>query len=236
MIELTGENLTIEQVVQIARGGGEVAPLGTKIRQRMQRSHEWVQQAVNEQGRVIYGVNTGFGVLATTRIAAEQARQLSRNLVLGCVSGVGKPLPKEVVRAMMVIRANMLARGYSAIRPLVAQALIDMLNAGVTPLVPEKGSLGASGDLAPLAHIAVVLTAPPQPDPNAYSGQAWLADELLTGEQAMARVWHRAPRIGSKGRLGFEQRDRFHGCGWGIGGVRCRVPAATSSVRRCPQP
>jgi len=194
MIELTGETLTIEDVVAVARHGARVAPLSNTVRDRMQRSRDWVKAAIRQDGKVVYGVNTGFGSLATQQIAAEQTRQLSRNLVLTCVSGVGRPLPVEIVRAMMTIRVNMLAKGHSGARPVVAQTLVDMLNAGVTPVVPRKGSLGASGDLAPLAHIAVVMTRDIQ-DKNAgdikgesggYSGQAWLGGELLSGAEAMA--------------------------------------------------
>jgi histidine ammonia-lyase len=184
MIEFNGESLTIEQLVEIARNGAEVAPLGDRVWAHMQRSHDWVQEAIHGQGRVIYGVNTGFGSLSTVRIAPEEAQQLSRNLIVLSASGVGEPLPRDVVRAMMAIRANMLAKGRSGARPAVAQTLIDMLNAGVTPWVPSKGSLGASGDLAPLAHIAVVLTRDPGGG-NDYSGYAYLGDELLSGAAAM---------------------------------------------------
>lgn len=188
MIELTGETLTIEQLVALARHGQQVAPLSEQVRARMQRSQTWVDASIRLDGNVIYGVNTGFGSLATTQIAAEEARQLSRNLILLCVCGVGQPLPADVVRAMMVIRANMLAKGHSGVRPVVAQTLVDMLNAGVTPFVPAKGSLGASGDLAPLAHIAVVMTRDIEAEDGGYSGQAWFGGELLSGAQAMARA------------------------------------------------
>jgi histidine ammonia-lyase len=192
MIELTGETLTIEDVVAVARHGARVAPLSKTVRAHMQRSRDWVKAqlapAIRQDGKVIYGVNTGFGSLATQQVAAEQTRQLSRNLVLSCVSGVGRPLPLEIVRAMMTIRINMLAKGHSGTRPLVAQTLVDMLNAGVTPVVPRKGSLGASGDLAPLAHIAVVLTRGIEEENDGYSGQAWLGDELISGAEAMARA------------------------------------------------
>ena len=188
MIELTGETLTIEDVMAVARHGARVAPLSKTVRDRLQRSHDWVEAAIRQDGKVVYGVNTGFGSLATQQIAAEQTRQLSRNLVLSCVSGVGRPLPVEIVRAMMTIRVNMLAKGLSGARPLVAQTLVDMLNAGVTPAVPRKGSLGASGDLAPLAHIAVVMTRDIEGENGGYSGQAWLGDELLSGAEAMARA------------------------------------------------
>ncbi len=191
MIELTGETLTIEDVVAVARQGARIAPLSKTIRHRLQRSHDWVRATIQQDGNVVYGVNTGFGSLATQQIALEQTRQLSRNLVLTCVSGVGRPLPAEIVRAMMTIRASMLAKGHSGVRPLVAQTLVDMLNAGVTPLVPRKGSLGASGDLAPLAHIAVVMTRDTddiEDDDTSYSGQAWLDGELLSGAEAMTRA------------------------------------------------
>jgi len=188
MIELTGETLTMEDVVAIARHGVCVAPLGEAVQARMQCSHAWVEASIRQPGQIIYGVNTGFGSLATQRIAPEEARQLSRNLILVCVCGIGPPLPAEIVRAMMAIRANMLAKGHSGVRPIVARSLVDMLNAGVTPLVPSKGSLGASGDLAPLAHIAVVMTRDVEEGDGGYSGQAWFDGELLSGAEAMARA------------------------------------------------
>ncbi|MCG2769671.1 MAG: histidine ammonia-lyase [Anaerolineae bacterium] len=196
MIELTGNSLTIEDVVAVARHGARVAPLSENVRDRMQRSRDWVDAALRQEGKLIYGVNTGFGSLATQQIAADQARQLSRNVVLVCACGVGRPLPAEIVRAMITIRVNMLAKGHSGVRPVVAQTLVDMLNAGVTPIVPSKGSLGASGDLAPLAHIAVVMTRDIACDvedkDGGYSGQAWLGDErfnaaeIIPGAEAMA--------------------------------------------------
>lgn len=188
MIELTGEKLTIEQLVAIARDHVQVAPLRESIREKMKRSHNWVADSIRNSKNVIYGVNTGFGSLATKQIDAAEARQLSRNLIVLCVCGVGEPLAEDMVRAMMVIRANMLARGNSGVRPIVAQTLIDMLNAGLTPYVPSKGSMGASGDLAPLAHIAVVMTADARAEDGGYSGQAWHQGELLSGANAMRRA------------------------------------------------
>ena len=165
-----------------------MAVLNEAVCARMQASHRWVMEAIADKGQVIYGVNTGFGSLATRQIDASQARQLSRNVIVLCAVGVGRPLPEEVVRAIMVIRANMLAKGHSGVRPVVAQTLIDMLNTGVTPVVPEKGSLGASGDLAPLAHIAVVFTRDGEVADGGYSGQAWYGGELLDGAEAMRRA------------------------------------------------
>lgn len=213
MIELTGHTLTIEQLAAIARQDARVAPLSDEVRARMERSHQWVIDAIEGQGRVIYGVNTGFGSLATRRISAGEARQLSRNLVVLCVVGVGDPLPREVVRAMMAIRANMLARGNSGVRALIAQTLIDMLNAGVTPVVPEKGSLGASGDLAPLAHIAVVLSRDGE-DPEAFSGKAWYGGELLDGAEAMRRAGIERPVLLAKEGLALSNGiDFMAACG-----------------------
>jgi histidine ammonia-lyase len=188
MIELTGQGLTIEQLVAVARQCEPVAALNDEVRVRMQRSHKWVVDSIEQKGKIIYGVNTGFGSLADQQISASEARKLSRNLIVLCVCGVGKPLPDEVVRGMMLIRANMLAKGYSGVRPIVAQTLIDMLNAGITPVVPEKGSLGASGDLAPLAHIATVLTRDLEEGDGGYSGYANYQGELLSGAEAMRRA------------------------------------------------
>ena len=188
MIELTGSDLTIEQIVAVARGHEPVASLSEEVRQLMQRSHDWVKLSITQSGKVIYGVNTGFGSLANKVISADEARKLSRNLILLCVCGVGEPLPEDVVRAMMVIRANMLAKGNSGVRPVVAQTLLELLNAGITPMVPEKGSLGASGDLAPLAHIATVMTRDLEEGDGGYSGKAYYRGELLDGAEAMRRA------------------------------------------------
>jgi histidine ammonia-lyase len=188
MIELTGDTLTIEDVVAVARDRAAVAPLDKTVQARMEASHAWVDESIRQPGKVIYGVNTGFGSLATQQIQAHEAQKLSRNLILLCVCGVGDPLPQDLVRAMMVIRANMLAKGLSGVRPIVSQTLVRMLNAGVTPIVPSKGSVGASGDLAPLAHIAAVMTRDIESGDGGYSGEAWLGDELLSGAEAMSRA------------------------------------------------
>lgn len=187
MIELTGDALTIEDVVAVARGGTPVAPYSADVVEWMEVSRRWIAETIASDRATVYGVNTGFGSLAHVRIQPDQARQLSRNLILTCLVGVGEPLSIEVVRAMMLLRANMFARGNSGIRPEVASLLIEMLNRGVTPWVPAKGSLGASGDLAPLAHIAVVLTRDESED-GGYSGQAYLDGELMSGAEAMRRA------------------------------------------------
>lgn len=186
MIRINGSSLTLDQVENVARFDEKVGELDPETQKRMMHSHQWVINSVTRGEKVIYGVNTGFGSLASKTIPAEDTRKLSRNVVLACVAGVGRPLSADVVRAMILIRANLLTKGNSGVRPLLVQTLIDMLNAGVTPLVPCKGSLGASGDLAPLAHIAAVLTRDPENDQEGYSGKAWFGGKLLSGAEAMA--------------------------------------------------
>ena len=187
MIQLTGDSLTVEDVIAVARHGAPVAPYSDAVVERMEVSRRWIAETIASDTATVYGVNTGFGSLAQVRIRPEEARRLSRNLILTCLVGVGEPLSIEVVRAMLLLRANMFARGNSGIRPEVASRLIEMLNRGVTPWVPAKGSLGASGDLAPLAHIAVVLTRDESED-GGYSGQAYFEGELMSGAEAMRRA------------------------------------------------
>ncbi|MFQ5530387.1 MAG: histidine ammonia-lyase [Gemmatimonadota bacterium] len=188
MIEITGTGLRPEEVARVARGGEPVSGPSDAARQRMLTSLAWVEGVLGAD-ELVYGINTGFGALAGTRIAPEDAGQLSRNVLLKCCVGVGEPLPRDVVRAMMVIRADTLAHGTSGVRAEIVETLVAMLNAGVTPFVPSKGSLGASGDLAPLAHIAVVLTrGVGASEDQGQSGRAWYDGELLTGDEAMRRA------------------------------------------------
>jgi len=186
MLTLTGQNLTIEDVIAVAYSHQTVAPYSPEVLAHMEASRRWIDTAVNER-RTVYGVNTGFGSLAKQNIAPKDTRRLSRNLILQCLVGVGAPLSIPMVRAMMVIRANVFARGHSGIRPAFGQLLIEMLNRGVTPYIPSKGSLGASGDLAPLAHLSVVLTRDEEPERD-ESGQAYFKGELLSGAEAMRRA------------------------------------------------
>lgn len=187
-IELTGDSLTIQEVVAVARSSAAIKPLSGAVLERLQASRRWLEEALQQEGVVIYGINTGFGSLASERIKPEEMRVLSRNVILACISGVGEPLDPEVVRAMMTIRANTFVLGYSAVRPIVVETLIRMLNAGIVPYVPEKGSLGASGDLSPLAHIAAVLSRDPEGSEGGFSGRAWYRGELMEGAEAMSRA------------------------------------------------
>ena len=197
-VRVDGRGLSIEGVVAVAREEVPVADLDSDVVERMERSRAWVRDAVQEGVEVIYGVNTGFGSLASPRIEPDETRILSRNVILKCVVGVGPALPPDLVRAMLLIRANSLAKGYSGIRPLLVETLIQMLNRGVVPRVPGKGSLGASGDLAPLAHIATVATRGPEGAGSDYSGEAWFEGELMSGDAAMERAGIPRPIIEAK--------------------------------------
>lgn len=155
-MELGSEGIAAELVGAVARRDVAVT-LGSDARAAMARSAA-VVAALVESEEPVYGVSTGFGSLATVRIPAGRREELQRALIRSHAAGMGAPVEREVVRAMMLLRARSLAMGWSGARPEVAQALLAMLNAGITPVVPEYGSLGASGDLAPLAHCALALT------------------------------------------------------------------------------
>ncbi|WP_425453120.1 histidine ammonia-lyase [Simplicispira hankyongi] len=158
------------------------APLPLRLdpvaRAGMQAAHTTVQRIVDED-LVVYGINTGFGKLASTKIAHERLAELQRNLVLSHSVGTGDALPDAVVRLILATKAISLARGHSGIRPEIAEALLALANANVLPVIPAKGSVGASGDLAPLAHLACVLIG---------EGQAKLNDKIVSGKDAMAAV------------------------------------------------
>ncbi len=145
--------MTLAQTEAVA-GGAQVFISGAAF-DRIERSRRYVEEIV-ARGEIVYGINTGFGALSEVTIPAEQLRELQVNLVRSHACGVGEPLPETVVRGIMLHRANVLAKGYSGCRPLVVETLIAMLNNGVHPVIPSKGSVGASGDLAPLAHLALV--------------------------------------------------------------------------------
>lgn len=151
---LVGETLSIDDVVSVARG--EEVELSPAARSRMATSRRVVDAAV-ESGATVYGVTTGLGSLANVRLGEQEIRDLHRNLLRSHAVGVGPPLSEWEVRAMLLLRAHCLALGYSGVRPVVVERLIDFLNHEVYPWVPEQGSLGASGDLAPLAHLSLPL-------------------------------------------------------------------------------
>jgi len=155
-ITLDGRSLTIGDVVAVARTPGVRVGISPDARAALAQSRSRIEAAVR-QGETIYGVNTGFGKLANVRIAPDQLDHLQANLIRSHAAGVGPPLSAEVVRAVMLLRANVLLRPTSGVRPELVDALVGMLNAEVTPVVPEQGSVGASGDLAPLSHIGLAV-------------------------------------------------------------------------------
>ena len=154
-IVLTGADLTIAGVEAVARDGATAA-LDDAARSRMQEARD-VIEALVASGAVVYGVTTGFGDLASVSIQAQDVERLQENLLMSHAAGVGPAFPREVVRAMLLLRANTLALGHSGCRPLIVDRLLAFLGEGIHPVVPEQGSLGASGDLAPLAHLALPL-------------------------------------------------------------------------------
>src|SRR5918994_7422314 len=200
-LPLTGRDLTIDNVTEVARGRRPVE-LAPEAVARMRASRSVIERLLAD-GAVVYGVTTGFGDLADVRIDPSQTAELQRNLVRSHAAGVGDPLPDDVVRAMLLLRANALAVGLSGVRVELIELLLGMLNAAVHPVIPSRGSLGASGDLAPLAHLALVVIgegeasvdgAGPGPGATALerAGLAPLALEakeglaLLNGTQLMA--------------------------------------------------
>ena len=176
-IELSGHDLVIDDVERVAVGG-ESAVLGARALEQLAASRALIDRVVAE-GTPTYGVNTGFGRFVDVHIAPEQAAQLQLNLLRSHACGVGEPFPEQVVRAATLLRANALAKGSSGVRVEPVQLLLDLLTAGVVPVVPSRGSLGASGDLAPLAHLGLVLVG---------EGQARFGGETLPGGEALARA------------------------------------------------
>jgi histidine ammonia-lyase len=174
---LTGNDLTFDQLYAVALRDEQVS-LAPAAVARMKASRAVVDRLV-AANETAYGINTGFGKLASVRISTEQVRQLQINLVRSHVCGVGTPLSTPEVRAMMLLRANALAKGLSGIRPVIVETLCAMLNAGVHPVIPSQGSVGASGDLAPLAHLAQVVIG---------EGEAHLKHEKLSGGEALKRA------------------------------------------------
>jgi histidine ammonia-lyase len=174
MVVLDGDHLSIEEVIAVAAGADTVS-LAPQSIEKMLRSRAVVERLAAADAPV-YGVNTGVGLLADVRVPQADLEQLQRNVIRSHAAGVGDPLGGDEVRAMMLIRANVLAKGFSGIRPVVAERLCQMLAHGVTPVVPSQGSVGASGDLAPLAHMALVLMG---------EGEAEYRGQRLPGREAL---------------------------------------------------
>jgi histidine ammonia-lyase len=174
---LNGAPLSVSDIIAVARRG-QMVELGGTALDRLTASRSVVEAAVQD-GQAHYGINTGFGSLSRQRVSDQDLRSLQKNLVRSHSAGIGEPLAEEVVRAMLLLLAASLCRGHSGVRPAVVEQIIGMLNAGVLPVVPSIGSVGASGDLAPLAHAALVMIG---------EGEALVRGGTVPGSQALARA------------------------------------------------
>ena len=176
-IIIDGESLRLEDFIKVARYGAKVN-LSKDAEIKINKARKLVEKMV-EESRVVYGITTGFGKFSDVVINCKETMDLQRNLIISHSCGVGNPLDEEIVRGIMLLRANALAKGYSGIRLSTVKTLLDMLNKGVHPIIPEKGSLGASGDLAPLAHMVLVMLG---------EGEAIYQGVRLSGREAMEKA------------------------------------------------
>ena len=216
-IVLTGEDLTLPGVWAVAVDGVK-AELGDSARARMRSARELVDGV---RGEHTYGVNTGFGKFVSAHIPEELGEELQLRLLRSHACGVGEPYPDDVVRAAMLLRANALAKGFSGARIVTVELLLECLNRGVLPHVPARGSVGASGDLAPLAHLALPLVG---------EGQATVEGELLDGAEALRAVGLEPIRLASKEGLSLVNGTQFMAAMASLGVVRARRLAATADL------
>lgn len=178
LIELTGRDLSLEAIRDVAYQTDMQVRLAEPARKAVVASRQMIED-VCQSGKTVYGVNTGFGAMSNVRIDTTQLAELQANLVRSHAAGTGEPLDIPTTRAMMLLRANTLSQGFSGVRPEVIEMLLALLNAGVHPVIPCQGSLGASGDLAPLAHMTLVLMG---------EGQAVYNSQRLSGAEALQKV------------------------------------------------
>ena len=184
---ITGEHLTLENLADAA-GGRVRLSLHDEAHRRAAASRAALESLLS-RGDAVYGANTGFGLLSDVRIAPEDVEKLQENLIRSHCAGVGEPLAADVVRVMMILRANVLARGHSAVRVELIQALIDLYNAGIVPVIPSRGSVGASGDLAPLAHLSLALMG---------DGEAFHEGRRVPAAEALRRAGLKPVRLASR--------------------------------------
>lgn len=206
MINLGEHPLSIRELISVARFNEKVQ-LSEEARQLIIASNQRLQSIIN-RGKPVYGINTGFGIFADQRIPANDCAKLSRNLILSHSVGTGDDLPEEVVRAAMLVRANTLAKGFSGVRLEVVQTLLDMINEGITPVVPSQGSLGSSGDLCPLSHMALVFTTDEE-DLDEQSGKALYRNKIMSGKKAMEQAGIKRVILGPKEGLAINNGATF---------------------------
>src|ERR1700728_3100049 len=176
-LSLDGQALTLAEIESVSLHA-RPATIAPKAQTRVRQSRAFIEEIL-AAGEIVYGVNTGFGKLSDVRIASDKLAELQINLVRSHAGGVGDPLSEAESRAMLLLRANVLAKGFSGVRPELLQLLVALLNAGVHPVIPEKGSVGASGDLAPLAHLALVVIG---------EGEAFYKGQRIAGREALRRA------------------------------------------------
>jgi histidine ammonia-lyase len=218
-VVLTGADLTIEEVEAVARGGA-VATLDGAARARMERSRGVVDALVAE-GAVVYGVTTGVGAMADRLIDPADAERLQENLLVSHAAGVGESLPRDVVRAMLLLRANTLALGFSGARPDVAERLLEFLRLGIHPVIPSQGSVGASGDLAPLAHLGLPLIG---------RGQVELTGHVVPSMVALRETGLEPLRLGAKEGLAILNGTQLMSALGALLAADARRLVATASV------
>jgi histidine ammonia-lyase len=219
-VELSGEDLTIDHVWSVAVGGTQVALAG-RAREQIERARQVVEHAAHGSSEHTYGVNTGFGRFVSRAIPDELTAELQLRLLRSHACGVGEPYPDEVVRAAMLLRANALAKGYSGARPETVELLIECLNRGVLPHVPSRGSVGASGDLAPLAHLALPLVG---------EGEAWVEGRRLSGADALAAAGLEPIELEAKEGLSLVNGTQFMAALGALALARARRLAKTADI------
>jgi histidine ammonia-lyase len=219
-IGLTGDTLTVADVWEVAIND-EPAVIADSARERMRAARTLVEDVAHSDGHHTYGVNTGFGRFVSSEIPEELTEELQLRLLRSHACGVGEPYPREIVRAALLLRANALAKGYSGARVETAELLVECLNRDVLPRVPSRGSVGASGDLAPLAHLALPLVG---------EGEADVDGELLSGAEALARAGLAPIRLEAKEGLSLINGTQFMAAFGSLGLVRARRLAAAADV------
>jgi histidine ammonia-lyase len=217
---LTGDDLVLDDVWEVALGGRTVS-LADSARERMAAAREIVEHAAHGREEHTYGVNTGFGRFVSRSIPEELTEELQLRLLRSHACGVGEPYPDEIVRAAMLLRANALAKGYSGARIETVELLVGCLNRGVLPRVPSRGSVGASGDLAPLAHLALPLIG---------EGEATVDGRRLSGAEALAEVGLEPVRLQAKEGLSLVNGTQFMAAFGALGIVRARRLAKVADI------